>query len=89
MRRSLLPVVSWWAMGWTVKWAFLEGVENLPWRAGVGEIEAAWFADLLVVLGKAGDDVFDVVADGVVVVDECGPVHGGFSFECGFGDAER
>ena len=47
---------------------------EVPLARGVGQIEAARLADAAVVLREAGDDVLDVLADAVVVVDQALPV---------------
>src|SRR5439155_832605 len=51
----------------------------IAWR--VGEIETARDAHAAVVIGEAGNDALDVVADGVVVFGKRRPVDGGVVLE--------
>ena len=59
-----------WRDGWRVEL-------SLVW--GVGQIEAAGLADAGVVLRETGNDVLDVLADPIVVVDQALPIDGVFS----------
>src|ERR1039458_7241600 len=62
------------------------GAELLLVSGGVGQIKPAGFADSFVVGLESGNDVFDVLADAIVVGAASHPVNFGAAFKRGGGE---
>src|SRR6266511_615803 len=59
------------------------GGRKLAFARGVGQVEPAGLTHPLIVWGESGHDVFDVLADTVVILDETLPIDGGAAVQRG------